>query len=81
MNEYLAGQPVTKPSSGEIKDVILRQAEMMLEYKGEYIGIREMRKHLTWYLKGFEGAAGLRRRINETETFEELKDFIKALDF
>ncbi len=81
VNEYLAGQPVTKPSSKEIKDVILRQAEMMLDYKGEYIGIREMRKHLTWYLKGFEGAASLRRRINETETFEELKAFVEALSF
>ena len=81
VNEYLAGKSVTKPTADEMRTVILRQAEMMLEYKGEYIGIREMRKHLTWYLKGFDGAASLRRRINETETFEELKAFVEALSF
>ena len=52
---------------------------MQLEHKGEFIGIREMRKHLSWYLKGFEGASALRKHINEMETFEELKSIINSI--
>ncbi|MCR5279293.1 MAG: tRNA dihydrouridine synthase DusB [Lachnospiraceae bacterium] len=75
----LKGMPYERPSTDEIRKTIIRHADLQLEYKGEFIGIREMRKHLSWYLKGFEGAARLRASINEMETFDELKDIIEQV--
>ena len=79
ITSYMEGKPYTPPTMQEIKETVLTHADMQLEYKGEFIGIREMRKHLSWYLKGFEGASALRKRINEMETFEELKGIINSI--
>ena len=76
---FMDGREYTAPTLKEIKETVLLHADMQLEYKGEFIGIREMRKHLSWYLKGFEGASALRKRINEMETFEELKEIINNI--
>ena len=73
--EYIA------PTGEEIRDLILEHANLQLEYKGEYIGIREMRKHLSWYLKGFKGAAGLRKEINEMTSMDELVKVVKEVEF
>lgn len=73
---YLSGTPYTPPTSSEVRDTVLRHADLQLLHKGEYIGVREMRKHLSWYLKGFEGAAALRKKINEMETFPELRRIV-----
>lgn len=79
VNSFLEGKPFTKPSSEEIREIVLRHADLQLQYKGEYIGVREMRKHLSWYLKGFEGAAALRKQINEMETFAELRAIVESI--
>ncbi|MBO4679855.1 MAG: tRNA-dihydrouridine synthase, partial [Lachnospiraceae bacterium] len=79
ITSYMEGKPYTPPTLQEIKETVLTHADMQLEYKGEFIGIREMRKHLSWYLKGFEGASALRKRINEMETFEELRSIINNI--
>ena len=76
---FMDGREYTAPTLKEIKETVLLHADMQLEYKGEFIGIREMRKHLSWYLKGFEGASALRKRINEMESFEELKEIINNI--
>ena len=76
---FMEGREYTAPTLKEIKETVLLHADMQLEYKGEFIGIMEMRKHLSWYLKGFEGASALRKRINEMETFEELKEIINNI--
>ena len=68
-----------KPSLDVIKDVILRHADMQLANKGEYIGIREMRKHVAWYTSGLPHSAKLRHKINAMETMEELKENINLL--
>lgn len=73
VTSYLEGKEYIPPTKDEIRETVLRHSDLQLEYKGEYIGVREMRKHLSWYLKGFEGAAGLRKRINEMESFEDLR--------
>ena len=57
-----------RPSLGEIKKIMLRHAALQLEYKGEYLGIREMRKHVAWYVKGLHGAARLRDAIENILT-------------
>lgn len=65
-----------RPSMEEVRKTILRHAALQLEYKGEYIGIREMRKHVAWYTAGYPHSAKLRRMVNEMETFAELEQSI-----
>ena len=60
------------PAAAEVKEMILRHAELQLKYKGEYTGIREMRKHVAWYTAGYPHSAALRNEVNGVETFEEL---------
>lgn len=67
-----SGQKIERPSDLEIRDMIIEHARLQLEYKGEYIGIREMRKHVSWYTGGHHHAARLRNEINKVQTFEEL---------
>ncbi len=64
------------PSGQEILATILRHMQMLTEIKGEYIAIREMRKHIAWYTTGLPGAAALRRRINETENTESIIEML-----
>ena len=47
-----------------------------LKYKGEFIGIREMRKHVAWYTKGLKGSAKLREEINRVESYQELEELL-----
>ena len=68
-----------RPSLEEVKKTMLRHAALQLEYKGEYLGIREMRKHVAWYVKGLHGAARLRDAINKVETYEELGNILTSL--
>ncbi|MFT4146395.1 MAG: tRNA dihydrouridine synthase DusB [Mobilitalea sp.] len=67
-----SGVLIQKPTLTQVKEMILRHAALSIEYKGEFIGIREMRKHVAWYTTGFAGAARLRNRVNEIETMEDL---------
>ena len=78
--EYLeTGKELEKPSLQEIKETILRHAKLQLTYKGEYTAIREMRKHVAWYTTGLPHSAELRRRVNEMETMDQLRDSIEQL--
>ncbi|MBR1770487.1 MAG: tRNA dihydrouridine synthase DusB [Lachnospiraceae bacterium] len=60
------------PDNAEKKELILRHAALQLKYKGEYIGVREMRKHLSWYTVGMPNSARFRQQINAMETMEQL---------
>ena len=51
----------------------------MIEEKGEYVAIREMRKHISWYTKGIHGSAKFRGRMNEMETMEQLRETVEEL--
>lgn len=65
-----------RPSLKEIKETMLRHAKLQMEYKGEYLGIREMRKHVAWYTTGFPGAAKLRDEINRVNSYQELEKLL-----
>ena len=65
-----------KPSLKEMTDMMLRHAEMHIRYKGEYQGIREMRKHVAWYTAGYYGSARMRQAVNEVESYEALKQLL-----
>lgn len=62
-----------RPSLEEVRETIMRHAKLQLQYKGEYVGIREMRKHIAWYTTGYPHSAKLRQMVNEIETFEDLE--------
>ncbi len=67
-----SGKKAAAPGIDEIKDMIRKHAQLQLKYKGEFTGIREMRKHLCWYMEGFPNAAKLRHRACELQSFDEL---------
>lgn len=70
------GRMPKRPTPEEIRDMMLRHARMQIEFKGDYLGIREMRKHVAWYTKGLKGSARLRDEINKTESYEELSKLL-----
>lgn len=70
------GKMPERPGLDEIREMMLRHARLQIQYKGEYLGIREMRKHVSWYTKGLPGSAKLREAINRTESYEELKELL-----
>lgn len=62
-----------RPAPEEVKQTMLAHARMQIEFKGDYLGIREMRKHVAWYTKGMKGSSKLRAEINGVESYEELE--------
>ena len=74
LHYFETGEKLEKPTLDEVADMILRQAKMMLGFKGEYIGIREIRKHAAWYTSGYPNSSRLRESINGVETFEKLEE-------
>ena len=73
------GELPPRPDKDEIRKMMLRHARLQLEYKGEFSGIREMRKHVAWYTKGLKGAARLREKVNAVESLEELENLLTSL--
>ena len=80
IRHYLeTGETLPRPTVEEIVDTMLRQVKMMIEQKSEYIGIREMRKHVAWYTQGMYDSAKLRSKINEVESLAELESLLLTL--
>lgn len=78
INHYLkTGELLPEPTIEQKIEKALRHARMLIEYKGEYIGVREMRKHISWYMKGVKGAAELRCKINAANSYEEMENLLK----
>lgn len=79
ISHYLdTGELLPHPALEEVKEMILRHASLQLEYKGEYTGMREMRKHVAWYTAGFPHSARLRGAVNEIESMEQLMVLLDA---
>lgn len=72
------GKMRQRPTNEEIKQMIYRHTQLQIEYKGEYLGIREMRKHVSWYTTGLPNSAKLRGMINAVESLEELEHVIET---
>ena len=78
LREYeKTGQMPARPSNEELKEMMLRHARLQMQYKGDYLGIREMRKHVAWYTTGLPNSAKLRGEINAVESYEELEELLK----
>ncbi|MBP2650352.1 MAG: TIM-barrel protein, nifR3 family [Firmicutes bacterium] len=78
--EYLTnGKFDQAPSMCQRLEVVIRHLAMLVACKGEYVAIREMRRHAAWYTKGFPHAAEIRVRFNQTESQEEFITILKTL--
>ena len=78
-----ADEPYTAPTPSQRVDMALRHLDMQVSLMGEACGVREMRKHVAWYVSGMPGSARLRERINTLPQAEEvrscLKEYLKTL--
>lgn len=80
LNHYFqTGEKLQRPSAEEIREMILRHARMQIEKKGEFTGIREMRKHVAWYTAGMRHSAALRRESNLNADYRELEVLLDHL--
>ena len=77
IKDYLAtGKYEEKPSIEEVVATIKRHARLQAQYKGEYLGVREMRKHVAWYTTGYHDSARLRQKVNEVESLVALDELL-----
>lgn len=80
MNHYLkTGEHLPKPTYEEVREMMLRHARMEIEERGEYTGIREMRKHVAWYTTGMPHSAKLRKHLSEMEDYASLERFLQNI--
>lgn len=73
------GKEANKPSISELKEMIMRHAKLMVDIKGDYTGMHEMRKHVAWYTAGYPHSAQLRRQTNEIETLDDLQRLLDIM--
>ena len=81
INHYMkTGQILPEPTGEEKINTALKHLKLAIDEHGEYVAVREMRKHIAWYLKGLRGSARLRDEINKIESYEEvvnkLRDYL-----
>jgi nifR3 family TIM-barrel protein len=67
------------PTTEQVRAMILRHARLLVEHKGEFTGIREMRKHFAWYTAGCPNSAALRNRVNYVESMGELEALVMEI--
>ncbi|MBS6117178.1 MAG: tRNA dihydrouridine synthase DusB [Blautia sp.] len=81
LNHYFeTGEKLPRPSAEEVREMILRHARMQIDLKGEFTGIREMRKHVAWYTAGMRHSAALRRETNLVSSYEELEKLLGRME-
>ena len=73
LHYFETGERLEKPDFQEVVDMVLRHARLQIEFKGEYTGMREMRKHAAWYTAGYKNSAKLRAKVCEIENYDQLK--------
>ena len=80
INHYFnTGEILPAPTAQQKVEKALRHTRMLIEYKGEYIGVREMRKHISWYMKGIKGAAELREKVNRANSYNEIEQLLQKI--
>ena len=79
INHYMeTGEILKRPSLEESREMILRHARLLIEYKGAFTGIREMRKHFGWYTAGYPHSAALRNEANLIESYSHLEEIVNT---
>ena len=78
LHYFETGEHLAKPTFEEVTEMILRQTRMMIECKGEYTGIHEIRKHAAWYTMGYPKSSKLRGVLNYVESLEQLEEVLRG---
>jgi nifR3 family TIM-barrel protein len=77
----LAGRPLpTPPTLGGVAGVMRRHVELLIAHHGERKGVRDARKHMSWYLHGFAVGSELRRELGMIDGLERLDELLAQLD-
>ncbi len=80
LSAELRGLPVpSEPTFGEVARIILRHGELLAEHDGETKACRDLRKHMTWYLRGFPAGGDLRRQLAQTSTLAQLRETLEPV--
>lgn len=80
LHYFETGEHLSRPDFSEVTEVLLRHAKMQIDCKGDYTGIREIRKHAAWYTAGYRNSSKLRGRINEVENYEQLEALFREVE-
>ncbi len=76
-----SGVLIDRPPVEEVRRMMLRHARMQIDLKGDYTGVREMRKHVSWYTCGYPHSARLREQVNRVESLRELEELLAGFCF
>ncbi|KAB1503212.1 tRNA dihydrouridine synthase DusB [Corynebacterium sp. 320] len=80
LSAELRGLPVpAEPTLGDVARIILRHAELLCDHEGETKGCRDMRKHMTWYMRGFPAGGDLRRTLATITSLDELRHALEDI--
>ena len=80
VKDYLETGVITSgPSIDEVADMLIRHCQMLVETKGEFTAVREMRKHFAWYTTGIKHAAALRHEVNQVTKQEQFNEFVEKI--
>ena len=80
LHYFDTGEHLARPDFSEVTEMLLRHAKMQIDCKGDYTGIREIRKHAAWYTAGYRNSSKLRGRINEAENYEQLEALFREVE-
>ena len=80
LHYFDTGEHLARPDFSEVTEMLLRHAQMQIDCKGDYTGIREIRKHAAWYTAGYRNSSKLRGRINEVENYEQLEALFREVE-
>ncbi len=79
-NMFAGEESVAPPNLGEVGEVMVHHAALLVEHFGEHMGIRLFRKHPSWYLKGFPAGPRLRDRFAKVNSVDEVRELVDQLD-
>ena len=79
LHKLETGEELTRPTVQEVTEMVMRHARLQVEIKGEYTGMREIRKHAAWYTAGYRNSSKLRGKINEVETIQQLEELFAGM--
>lgn len=79
LHKLETGEDLPRPTVQAVTEMVLRHARLQVEIKGEYTGMREIRKHAAWYTAGYRNSSKLRGKINEVETIQQLEELFAGM--
>jgi len=81
LSARLRGEPAPQaPNLGEVGQIMFRHGELLAAHHGEDKGMREIRKHIAWYLRGFPAGSDLRSALSLVKSLDDLQRLIDTLD-